>query len=285
VVVDLKEYSIPGHIQKARRNIRELLKAVDLILELVDSRIPYTGRAYEEEALFLNKPRIIVFSKTDLADEKALNLWKEFYARNEKIPFIDVSLKEIDSVKKLKKFITDVLKGIRVKFKDKRIMVAGIPNVGKSSLINALAGKKIAKIGNEPGITRGIQWISIGKEIKLLDTPGILYKKVDHPLIYKKLCLVGSIKNFEDLDEILDFGFDLLMNRYRNILADYASIGEKEIEDLQYQQFLEKFAEKRRFLKKGGILDLERAKQTFMKDLVDGKIGRVIYELPEDVIG
>ncbi|MDI3472457.1 MAG: ribosome biosis GTPase, partial [Thermotogaceae bacterium] len=103
--------------------------------------------------------------------------------------------------------------------------------------------------------------------------------------IYKKLCLVGSIKNFEDLDEILDFGFDLLMNRYRNILADYASIGEKEIEDLQYQQFLEKFAEKRRFLKKGGILDLERAKQTFMKDLVDGKIGRVIYELPEDVIG
>lgn len=281
----MKEYSIPGHIQKARRNIRELLKAVDLILELVDSRIPYTGRAYEEEALFLNKPRIIVFSKTDLADEKALNLWKEFYARNEKIPFIDVSLKEIDSVKKLKKFITDVLKGIRVKFKDKRIMVAGIPNVGKSSLINALAGKKIAKIGNEPGITRGIQWISIGKEIKLLDTPGILYKKVDHPLIYKKLCLVGSIKNFEDLDEILDFGFDLLMNRYRNILADYASIGEKEIEDLQYQQFLEKFAEKRRFLKKGGILDLERAKQTFMKDLVDGKIGRVIYELPEDVIG
>lgn len=281
----MKEYSIPGHIQKARRNIRELLKAVDLILELVDSRIPYTGRAYEEEALFLNKPRIIVFSKTDLADEKALNLWKEFYARNEKIPFIDVSLKEIDSVKKLKKFITDVLKGIRVKFKDKRIMVAGIPNVGKSSLINALAGKKIAKIGNEPGITRGIQWISIGKEIKLLDTPGILYKKVDHPLIYKKLCLVGSIKNFEDLDEILDFGFDLLKNRYRNILADYASIGEKEIEDLQYQQFLEKFAEKRRFLKKGGILDLERAKQTFMKDLVDGKIGRVIYELPEDVIG
>lgn len=281
----MKEYSIPGHIQKARRNIRELLKAVDLILELVDSRIPYTGRAYEEEALFLNKPRIIVFSKTDLADEKALNLWKEFYARNEKIPFIDVSLKEIDSVKKLKKFITDVLKGIRVKFKDKRIMVAGIPNVGKSSLINALAGKKIAKIGNEPGITRGIQWISIGKEIKLLDTPGILYKKVDHPPIYKKLCLVGSIKNFEDLDEILDFGFDLLKNRYRNILADYASIGEKEIEDLQYQQFLEKFAEKRRFLKKGGILDLERAKQTFMKDLVDGKIGRVIYELPEDVIG
>lgn len=281
----MKEYSIPGHIQKARRNIRELLKAVDLILELVDSRIPYTGRAYEEEALFLNKPRIIVFSKTDLADEKALNLWKEFYARNEKIPFIDVSLKEIDSVKKLKKFITDILKGIRVKFKDKRIMVAGIPNVGKSSLINALAGKKIAKIGNEPGITRGIQWISIGKEIKLLDTPGILYKKVDHPPIYKKLCLVGSIKNFEDLDEILDFGFDLLKNRYRNILADYASIGEKEIEDLQYQQFLEKFAEKRRFLKKGGILDLERAKQTFMKDLVDGKIGRVIYELPEDVIG
>lgn len=281
----MKEYSIPGHIQKARRNIRELLKAVDLILELVDSRIPYTGRAYEEEALFLNKPRIIVFSKTDLADEKALNLWKEFYARNEKIPFIDVSLKEIDSVKKLKKFITDVLKGIRVKFKDKRIMVAGIPNVGKSSLINALAGKKIAKIGNEPGITRGIQWISIGKEIKLLDTPGILYKKVDHPPIYKKLCLVGSIKNFEDLDEILDFGFDLLKSRYRNILADYASIGEKEIEDLQYQQFLEKFAEKRRFLKKGGILDLERAKQTFMKDLVDGKIGRVIYELPEDVIG
>lgn len=281
----MKEYSIPGHIQKARRNIRELLKAVDLILELVDSRIPYTGRAYEEEALFLNKPRIIVFSKTDLADEKALNLWKEFYARNEKIPFIDVSLKEIDSVKKLKKFITDILKGIRVKFKDKRIMVAGIPNVGKSSLINALAGKKIAKIGNEPGITRGIQWISIGKEIKLLDTPGILYKKVDHPPIYKKLCLVGSIKNFEDLDEILDFGFDLLKSRYRNILADYASIGEKEIEDLQYQQFLEKFAEKRRFLKKGGILDLERAKQTFMKDLVDGKIGRVIYELPEDVIG
>lgn len=279
----MKEYSIPGHIQKARRNIRELLKAVDLILELVDSRIPYTGRAYEEEALFLNKPRIIVFSKTDLADEKGLNLWREFYIANEKIPFVDVSLKEINDVKKLKEFIMKFLKGIRIKLKEKRIMVVGIPNVGKSSLINALAGKKIAKTGNEPGITRGIQWITIGRELKLLDTPGILYKKVDHPMIYKKLCLIGSIKNFEDIDEVLDFGFNLLKDRYRNILSDYASI--EEIEDLEYQQFFEKLAEKRKFLKKGGILDLERAKQTFMKDLVDGKIGRVIYELPEDVIG
>jgi ribosome biogenesis GTPase A len=282
-VVDLKEYSIPGHIQKARRNIRELLKAVDLILELVDSRIPYTGRAYEEEALFLNKPRIIVFSKTDLADEKGLNLWREFYIANEKIPFVDVSLKEINDVKKLKEFIMKFLKGIRIKLKEKRIMVVGIPNVGKSSLINALAGKKIAKTGNEPGITRGIQWITIGRELKLLDTPGILYKKVDHPMIYKKLCLIGSIKNFEDIDEVLDFGFNLLKDRYRNILSDYASI--EEIEDLEYQQFFEKLAEKRKFLKKGGILDLERAKHTFLKDLVDGKIGRVVYELPEDVIG
>lgn len=279
----MKEYSIPGHIQKARRNIRELLKAVDLILELVDSRIPYTGRAYEEEALFLNKPRIIVFSKTDLADEKGLNLWREFYIANEKIPFVDVSLKEINDVKKLKEFIMKFLKGIRIKLKEKRIMVVGIPNVGKSSLINALAGKKIAKTGNEPGITRGIQWITIGRELKLLDTPGILYKKVDHPMIYKKLCLIGSIKNFEDIDEVLDFGFNLLKDRYRNILSDYASI--EEIEDLEYQQFFEKLAEKRKFLKKGGILDLERAKHTFLKDLVDGKIGRVVYELPEDVIG
>jgi len=284
LVIDLKKYSLPGHIQKARRNIRELLKAVDLIVELVDSRIPYTGRAFEEEALFLNKPRIIALSKSDLADEKALRTWLKFYEENEDVPFICVNFKDVDSVKRFKSFIFRILKNVRTRFKDKKMMVVGIPNVGKSSMINALVGKKIAKIGNEPGITRGIQWVSVGKGLKLLDTPGILYKKVDHPVIHKKLCLVGSIKSFDDLDEVLEFGFQILKDRYEKLLIEYLRIEKTEISDIQYQNFFEKLAKKRKFLKKGGFLDLERAKFSFLKDLIDGKIGRIIYELPEDVI-
>jgi len=282
MVIALMEFSTPGHIQKARRSIRELLKAVDLIIELVDSRIPYTGRAFEEEALFLNKPRIIVLSKSDLSDENSLKIWLDFYKNNESLPFTRVNLKNPESVKKLKKFLFNKLREVRTKFKEKRMMVVGIPNVGKSSMINALAGKKTTRTGNEPGITRGIQWISVEKDLKLLDTPGILYKKISGSFVYKKLCLVGSIKNFEnDIDEVLEFGIEILKNRYQSLLKKYLDVDELNI---QYLEILEIIAKKRRFLKKGGELDLERAKFSLMKDLIDGKIGKVTYELPEDVI-
>lgn len=281
-MIDLLEFSTPGHIQRTRRNIREVLRAVDLIVELVDSRIPYTGRAFEEEALFSNKPRIIILSKSDLSDEKALKIWLDFYKNNESLSFIQANLKSYESIKKLKSFVFNELKKIRMKFKEKRMMVVGIPNVGKSSLINALIGKKITRTGNEPGITRGIQWVNVGKGLKLLDTPGILYKKVNNPIVFKKLCLVGSIKNFKDtIDEVLEFGIEFLKNRYQDLLMKYLNVDKPNI---QYLEVLETIAKKRNFLKEGGELNLERAKFSLMKDLTDGKIGKVTYELPEDVI-
>lgn len=209
----------PGHIEKAKKNIQKNLKIVDAVVEMVDARIPYTSRAYEYERLFGNKQRILVLSKEDLADPAITLIWLKYFSKDN-IPVLKINLKSTDARRFLTKKIFPL---IRSRYVEKRIMIVGMPNVGKSTFINRLKGKKSLAVGNTPGVTRGVQWITISKQLMVLDTPGILYTRLHSPSIITKLAAVGSLP-LEKLDVLETFKnvFCYLLNvmerRYYTVL-------------------------------------------------------------------
>lgn len=246
----------PGHISKAKRKIKEYLKAVDTIMIILDARASLATTAFEEN-IFSNKDVLFVLNKADLSDETYNNLWvKEISKTN---PVITFSKKE--SVEKIKKFIKTYSKE---KLKETRILIAGVPNVGKSSIINKISGRKLAKTGMAPGITRGLQWINLGK-VKLLDTPGILYSKLFNKDVTAKLLLIGSIP-VESVDK-----YDIITRAYE-IFSNELNIKET------FEEFIENFGKKRGYLAKGGLVDFERAKNNFFKAVAEGKFGRMTFD-------
>ncbi|KLO24264.1 MULTISPECIES: ribosome biogenesis GTPase YlqF [Marinitoga] len=266
----------PGHIKKAKGKIKTYLKTVQGILELVDARAPYASRAYEYDDLFKNKERIILFNKIDIADESKLKFWEKYY-RDKGYKVLKTALKKVS----VRSFLTKIVyKSFPKKFSELRVMVAGIPNVGKSTLINSIKGKKALRVGNTPGITRGLQWISVNNQFMLLDTPGILYSEIYNKKILYKLILIGSIKPEEDEKEFaIEYGFNFFKEKYPDIIKKALksdSIPEDHI------KFLELFAKRRNFIATGNTYDIERAMSTFLKELSDGKYGKVVYDYPED---
>lgn len=266
----------PGHIEKAKKNIQKNLKIVDAVVEMVDARIPYTSRAYEYERLFGNKQRILVLSKEDLADPAITLIWLKYFSKDN-IPVLKINLKSTDARRFLTKKIFPL---IRSRYVEKRIMIVGMPNVGKSTFINRLKGKKSLAVGNTPGVTRGVQWITISKQLMVLDTPGILYTRLHSPSIITKLAAVGSLP-LEKLDVLETFKnvFLLLTERYGEAIL-YGLIGEEFGDPFE---FLKVFTEKRRFLQSKGELNLERGAFAFLRELANGKIGRFSYETPEEI--
>ncbi|HAY98193.1 MAG TPA: ribosome biogenesis GTPase YlqF [Mesotoga sp.] len=264
----------PGHIQKAKRQIQNYMKSVDGVVELLDARIPLTSRAYEAERLFQNKQRIVVLNKSDLADTEITSMWKEHF-RAQGSGVVEASLRSTDARNFIIREIVPLLKS---RFYEKRFMVVGMPNVGKSTFINRLKGKKSLAVGNRPGISRGVQWINVSKSISVLDTPGILYSELRSRQVTTKLLAVGSLpyEKFDPLDAF-EMVLSLIVERYGEVpLEDY--LGEKFANG---EEFVEKFCRRRNYLAKQGALDTTRGAHTFLREVAAGKAGRFSFEDPK----
>ncbi len=275
----------PGHMTKARRMMQENVKLVDLIIELVDARIPYSSRNPDIDELGKNKSRIVVLNKSDLADEKANDQWMEYFSRNGAFA-VKVNSRSREGLKAIQGTVQDACREKIERDRKRgiinrpiRAMVAGIPNVGKSTFINSYAGKACAKTGNKPGVTRGAQWIRLNKQLELLDTPGILWPRFEDQEVGKKLAFIGSIK-----DEILnmeELALDLiafLHHSYEGMLSGRYGCTEEEP-----LQSLNQIAENRLCRLKGNVLDLNKAASILLDDFRSGRLGRITLEFPDEI--
>ena len=275
----------PGHMTKAKRMMQENIKLIDLVIELVDARIPLASRNPDIDQLAQNKARMIILNKADLAEEKWNAAW-ESYFREKGFEVVQMNSRNAGKMKSVHAVIQEACKEKIERDRKRgilnrpvRAMVVGIPNVGKSTFINSLAGKACAKTGNKPGVTKGKQWIRLNKQVELLDTPGILWPKFEDQEVGKKLAFIGSIK-----DEILnteELAAELIRSleiSYPHLTGTYYDIEESQ----DPYQMLQEIAEKKHCLTKGGELDLEKAAVLFLDDFRSGKLGRLTLEFPED---
>lgn len=276
----------PGHMTKAKRMMEENIKLIDLIIELVDARIPLSSRNPEIDQLGKNKSRIILLNKSDLADNKANKLWMEYF-KEKGFHVVEVNSKFGSGIKSIQGVVQEACKEKIERDRKRgilnrpvRAMVVGIPNVGKSTFINSFAGKACTKTGNKPGVTKGKQWIRLNKSLELLDTPGILWPKFEDQAVGMKLAFIGSMN-----DEILhvdELAMDLIkfiMSHYHSILQDRFEI-DADCEDAL--EILHKVAEKRNCYMKGQELDLMKAASILIEEFRSGKIGRITLEFPNE---
>lgn len=274
----------PGHMTKARRMMQENIKLIDLIIELVDARVPLSSRNPDIDELGKNKARLILLNKADLAEERMNDDWVEYF-KEKGYSAVKVNSKKGGGIKSIQSVIQEACKEKTERDRKRgilnrpvRAMVVGIPNVGKSTFINALAGKACAKTGNKPGVTKGKQWIRLNKNVELLDTPGILWPKFEDQKVGLKLAFIGSIK-----DEILQteelaaelVGF--LKESYPGALEEKYNI--PEVKDVY--ECLTNIAESRHCLIRGSELDTEKAASILMDDFRGGRLGRITLERPE----
>lgn len=277
----------PGHMTKAKRMMQENIKLVDLIIELVDARIPYSSRNPDIDELGKNKARIILLNKADLANEACNEEWTRAF--QEKGAFVvkansrtGAGLKAIGGAVQeacREKLERDRKRGI--KNRPVRAMVAGIPNVGKSTFINSYAGKACAKTGNKPGVTRGAQWIRLNRQLELLDTPGILWPRFENQEVGYKLALIGSIKDeLLNTEEMAVSFLCFLHENYEGLLAGRYGIEESS----DALENLNKIAENRLCRLKGNVLDLNKASGILIDDFRNGRLGRITLEFPGDHI-
>ena len=276
----------PGHMTKAKRQMQEDLKLIDLIIELVDARVPLSSRNPDIDSLGQNKARLIILNKADLADERQNEAWTEYFTEKG-FHVVQVDSRKGGGMKRVQAMIQEACREKTerdrrrgIKNRPVRAMVAGIPNVGKSTFINTFAGKACAKTGNKPGVTRGKQWIRLNKNVELLDTPGILWPKFEDQKVGERLACIGSVKddllNLEELSLLL---IDYLKERYPGVLAKRYGI-EEEKEALKV---LEAIAKVRGCLKRGEELDHEKAAGLIFDDFRSGKTGRITLEwAPEE---
>lgn len=277
----------PGHMAKARRMMEESLSFVDALCEILDARIPNASRNPEIDALASGKPRLVVLNRTDLADPAATKQWKAWFER-QGFAVIETDARSGKGSNAFAPAVRTLLAGQIERWREKgqsgrkiRVMVAGIPNVGKSTLINRLAGRKAAAAGDRPGLTRGKQWITVDAGLELLDTPGILWPKFDSQETGELLAITNAIKA-EILDrEALAAGFmKRLCRYYPQALRDRYRI-EPDPEKSGYE-LLEAAAGKRGFLISGGEADLERMANTLLTEYHSGRLGRLTLESPPE---
>ena len=274
----------PGHMTKAKRQMQEDLKLIDLIIELVDARVPLSSRNPDIDQLGQNKSRLILLNKADLADERQNETWKEYFQKKG-FHVVKVDSRNGAGMKTIQNVIQEACKEKierdrrrGIKNRPIRAMVAGIPNVGKSTFINTFAGKACAKTGNRPGVTKGKQWIRLNKNVELLDTPGILWPKFEDQEVGIRLAFVGSIKDdILNMEELALKLIDYLKERYTGLLEKRYGISEEG----NAVEILGEIAKARGCLKKGEELDYTKASGLLFDDFRSGKIGRITLEWAE----
>lgn len=272
----------PGHMTKAKRAMKEDIKLIDLIIELVDARVPLASRNPDIDELGKGKARLILLNKSDLASERLNEAWTKWF--QEKGYFVvkvnsrsGAGLKQINGIVQeacKEKIERDKRRGILNR--PVRAMVVGIPNVGKSTFINSFAGKACAKTGNKPGVTKGNQWIRLNKTLELLDTPGILWPRFEDQLVGMRLAFIGSINDqILNRDELATELLKFLLSNYPDALKE-----RYQIEDGDAVQALSQIAKVRGCLIKGGEPDLAKAAGILIDDFRSGKLGRITLEFP-----
>ena len=275
----------PGHMTKARRMMQENIKLIDLIIELVDARVPLSSRNPDIDELGKNKSRLILLNKSDLADDRQTDKWMDYF-KAKGFSVVKVNARKGGGIKSInasiqnackEKFERDRKRGILNR--PVRAMVVGIPNVGKSTFINALAGKACTKTGNKPGVTKGKQWIHLNKNVELLDTPGILWPKFEDQTVGLKLAFIGSIKDdIINLDELAAELISFLTTAYPGVLADKYQVDESK----DKFECLSKIAENRHCLSRGNELDISKASILLLDDFRNGRLGKITLEFTGD---
>ena len=274
----------PGHMSKARRQVQENLKFVDFVTVLVDARLPLSSQNPMLTKIVGDKPKLMILNKVDLADPVATKEWQDYF-ESQGIKTLAINSKEQSTVKK----VTDVAKSLMadkiarqkergIQIETLRTMIIGIPNAGKSTLMNRLAGKKIAVVGNKPGVTKGQQWLKTNKDLEILDTPGILWPKFEDEEVALKLALTGAIKDqLLPMDEVTIFGLEYFKFHYP-----------KELQERYKQMNLEQEAPEiimEMTQRLGFRDDYDRFYQLFVKDVRDGKLGRYTLDRVGEIDG
>lgn len=278
----------PGHMTKTKRQIQASLKLVDAVAEILDARIPLSSKNPDLQKLIQNKPKVVLLNKCDMANQNATSRWIDYYA-SQGVTAIAVDCKSGKGLNKFAPAVNNVLAERRERLKAKgmvnpmlRIMIVGIPNVGKSSFINRVAKQNRAKVEDRPGVTRGNQWYSIAKNIEMLDTPGVLWPKFDDKIVGERLAFTGAVK-----DQILDT--ELLAVRLLDFLrslkpADFIArfkLEDIDLDAIDSYELLNVIGKKRGMLISGGEINTERAAIMLLDEFRSGKLGRITLEMPE----
>lgn len=281
----------PGHMAKTRRLMKENLPLVDVVVEITDARVPASSRNPEMKNLVGGKPRVVVLNKCDMADEALTAEWIEYY-RTKGVRAVAMDCRSGKGLNKLVPTVKEVMKKELEKRAAKgmegkpiRMMIVGIPNVGKSSFINRVAGGKRAKVEDRPGVTRGKQWVTLEKGIDLLDMPGVLWPKFDDKTVGEHLAFTGAIK-----DDILDTELlamrlaDLLNREYHSLLCERYRLTDEETAGIEPYELLSLIGAKRGMKISGGEVDTERAAAMLLDEFRGGKIGRMTLEMPNELV-
>lgn len=276
----------PGHMVKTKREIKKKIDLIDVVLEVIDGRIPYSSKNKEVDSLTNNKQKILIMTKIDLCDERETLKWKEYY---EKLGYRVVLTDLINNinVKDIFKLTDNVMTELNEKRRSKglkprkvRALIIGVPNVGKSTLINRLVSKKATKVGNKPGITKSLEWIRVNDKLELLDTPGILWPRLDEGNVAYNLASMTAIKEeVLDVQDIAIYIINRMIDWYPSHLAErYGVTSDDELIDI-----LDKIGKKRGVISSGEV-DYDRVYTIVLRDLRDGYLGKVTFDRVEDVI-
>lgn len=276
----------PGHMTKTRRQIEADLKQVDAVCEIVDARIPVSSRNPDIDSICANKPRIVVLNRADLADNEATKRWIRWF-RGKGITAIATDCKSRRGIADFEPAVRNVLQekiqrdAARGMNRPLRVMIVGIPNVGKSTFINQISGRKGAKAENRPGVTRGKQWVTVNNSLLLLDTPGILWPKFEDPEVGMKLAYTGAVKeNIMDTEELACHLMEVLWKHYTNIVRERYKV-ELPLDTPGYM-LLEEAGRKRGYLLARGEINTERMSKVLLDEYRAGKLGHITFEEPEE---
>lgn len=276
----------PGHMAKTRRLISENIRLVDIVIELLDARMPFSSENPLIESLIGNKPRLVVLNKADMADERVTDMWISHY-KSKGISVITANSSDHKGINKIYEAMNEVLKDKIERIRQKglrfnmKTMVVGIPNVGKSSFINKLTRSDSAKAGNRPGVTKGKQWVRLKEGYELLDTPGILWPKFEDQTVAEKLAFAGSIKDeILDIEELAMKLLIYLKDNYRENLIERYNIDIEE--DCDIYDLLCLIGKKRGFMIKGGETDITRTANMLLDEFRAVRLGRISLERPQD---